>query len=176
MPKRDLPGALPIQTYRDPGTIAGRTAHSRASQRGGLRLEIHAVGRHHELDLIAPSYFQPLGHDSQRRIFKFCTSEETKAKAVKGGRMGCPELPSAKFDKMTTAEIGKFLVVCALASEFYFPAYYGATSSKDSKLVREAVHYKVNCERILHDCASSGHLRLIQVIAELQFIPQFTPG
>lgn len=52
---------------------------------------------------------------------------------------------------MTTAEIGKFLVVCALASELYYPTYYGATSSKDSKLAREAAHYKVNYERILRE-------------------------
>ncbi len=52
---------------------------------------------------------------------------------------------------MTMAEIGKFLVVCALAGELYFPTYYGSTSSKDSKLSREAAHYKVNCDRTLRE-------------------------
>jgi hypothetical protein len=52
---------------------------------------------------------------------------------------------------MTTAEIGKFLVVCALASELYFPPYQGAACSKNTKLNREAGHYKVKSERALRE-------------------------
>jgi hypothetical protein len=63
--------------------------------------------------------------------------------------VGYPRLASAKLDKMTAAEIGNFLVTCALASELYFPTYYGSTSPKDTKLTREAGHYKVNCDRVL---------------------------
>jgi ParB family chromosome partitioning protein len=108
------------------------------------------LGRH-ELHLIATSYFQQLGHDSQHRIFKFFAWEEAKTKAVNGGYTDYPKLPASKLNKMTTAEIGKFLVVCALASEFYFPTYCDVTSWKDSKLNREAAHYKVNCQRILRE-------------------------
>jgi ParB/RepB/Spo0J family partition protein len=108
------------------------------------------LGRH-ELDLIALSYFHQLGHDSQHRIFKFFAWEVTKPKAQNGGYVDYPKLASAKLDKMTTAEIGKFLVVCSLATELYLPAYYGATSLKDTKLSREATHYKVNRERVLRD-------------------------
>ena len=51
---------------------------------------------------------------------------------------------------MTTAEIGKFLMVCALALELYCPAYLsGATLAKDSNLLKEAAHYKVNAARVL---------------------------
>jgi hypothetical protein len=106
------------------------------------------LGRH-ELDLIASSYFQQLGHDSQHRIFKFFAWEVAKPKAVNGGYADYPKLASAKLDKMTTAEIGKFLVVCALASELYFPTYYSGPSSKDSKLAREAGHYKVSSNGVL---------------------------
>jgi len=117
-----------------------------------LLAEVHRrvpgeLGRH-ELDLIATSYFQQLGHDSQHRIFKFFAWEEGKTKAVNGGYTDYPKLVSAKLDKMTTAEIGKFLVVCALVSELYFPTYYGATSSKDTKLTKEAAHYKINFRKI----------------------------
>ena len=113
----------------------------------------------HELELIAQNYFQQLGHDSQHRLFKFFAWDEAKTKAVNGGRerpatvgyTDYPKLASAKLDKMTTAEIGKFLVVCALASELYIPTYYGSISPKDSKLTREAAHYKVNCDRVLRE-------------------------
>lgn len=108
------------------------------------------LGRH-ELDLIALSYFHQLGHDSQHRIFKFFAWEVAKPKAQNGGYVDYPKLASPKLDKMTTAEIGKFLVVCALATELYLPAYYGATSLKDTKLSREATHYKVNRERVLRE-------------------------
>ena len=104
-----------------------------------------------ELDLIASSYFQQLGHDSQHRLFKSLAWDEAKTKAVNGGYTDYPKLASVKLDKMTTAEIGKFLVMCALASELYFPTYYGATSGKDSKLTKEAAHYKANCERVLRE-------------------------
>jgi len=53
---------------------------------------------------------------------------------------------------MTTAEIGKFLIVCALASDLYCPTYVGGGAlAKDSSLAREAAHYKVNAERIFAD-------------------------
>lgn len=108
------------------------------------------LGRH-ELDLIASSYFQQLGHDSQHRLFKFFAWDDTKTKAVNRGYTDYPKLAITKLDKMTTAEITKFLVVCALASELYFPTYYGSASAKDSKLTREAAHYKVNCDRVLRE-------------------------
>jgi ParB family transcriptional regulator, chromosome partitioning protein len=108
------------------------------------------LGRH-ELDLIATSYFHQLGHDTQHRLFKFFTWDEAKTKAVNRGYADYPKLASVKLDKMTTAEIGRFLVACAMASELYFPTYYGAASSGDTKLTREAAYYKVNCERILRE-------------------------
>ncbi|TAM79776.1 MAG: ParB/RepB/Spo0J family partition protein [Acidobacteria bacterium] len=108
------------------------------------------LGRH-ELDLIASSYFQQLGHDSQHRLFKFFGWDEAKTKAVNSGYTDYPKLTAAKLDKMTTAEIGKFLMACALASELCFPTYYGSASSKDTKLTREAAHYKVNCDRVLRE-------------------------
>lgn len=110
----------------------------------------NVLGRH-ELDVIAQNYFQQLGHDSQHRLFKFFAWDEAKKKAVNGGYTDYAKLAAAKLDKMTTVEIGKFLVVCALANELYFPTYHGATSSKDTKLTREATHYKINCDRVLRE-------------------------
>ena len=105
----------------------------------------------HEIDFVASRYFEQLGHDSQHRIFKFFAWEETKPKA-NGGYVDYPKLANGKFEKMTTAEIGKFLIVCALASDLYCPTYVGAGMlTKDSNLARKAVHYKVNAERILRE-------------------------
>ena len=103
----------------------------------------------HELDLVALRYFGQLGHDSQHRIFKFFAWEETKPTA-NGSYVDYLKLASGKLQKMTTAEIGKFLVVCALASDLYCPSYVGGGNlAKDSSLAKEAAHYKVNAERIL---------------------------
>jgi hypothetical protein len=105
----------------------------------------------HEVDFVALRYFEQLGHDSQHRIFKFFEWEETKPKA-NGGCVDYPKLASGKLEKMTTAEIGKFLIVCALASDLYCPTYVGGgMHTRDSNLAREAAHYKVNAERILHE-------------------------
>jgi len=106
----------------------------------------------HELDLVALSYFSQLGHDNQHRLFKFFAWEEAKTKASSGDYTDYGKLASAKFDAMTTAEIGRFLMVCALAPDLYCPTYLsGATFPKDSKLAREAAHYKINANRILRE-------------------------
>jgi ParB family transcriptional regulator, chromosome partitioning protein len=106
----------------------------------------------HELDLVALRYFDQLGHDSQHRIFKFFAWEGKKTKANSGGYADYPKLASAKLGAMTTAEIGRFLIVCAIASDLYCPSYIsGAALPKDSKLAKEAAHYKVNAGRILRE-------------------------
>ena len=91
---------------------------------GGRRLrsdhvltEVFTVTRH-ELNLIATSYFQQSGHDSQYRIFKFFAlaerpgidEKEANSKAVNGGPerpttggyTDNPKLAGAKLEKMTT--------------------------------------------------------------------------
>ncbi|TAM80986.1 MAG: ParB/RepB/Spo0J family partition protein [Acidobacteria bacterium] len=109
------------------------------------------LGRH-ELDLVAVSLFQQIGHDSQQRLVKFFGWDETKTKAANGGYSDYPKLASAKLDRMAAAEIGKFLMVCALAGELYFPTYCsGITLAKDSALAREVVHYKINTKGIVRE-------------------------
>src|SRR5207253_4342671 len=103
----------------------------------------------HELDLIAQNYFHLLGHDSQHRIFKFFAWEAAKTKGPYG-YAEYPKLADAKLEAMTTTELGRFLMVCALASDLYCPAYLSrATLAKDSNLLKEAAHYKVNAARVL---------------------------
>ncbi len=105
----------------------------------------------HELYLIGLSCLQQLGHDSQHRIFKFSAWEATKTNAVNGGYAEYRKLARTRLEKATRAQIGKLLVVCAPASELYYPTYYGTASWKDSKLTRQAGHCKVNCDRILRE-------------------------
>jgi len=106
----------------------------------------------HELSLVALRYFEQLGHDSQHRIFKFFAWQPTKTNGSSGGYLDYPKLAGAKLDGMITAEIGRFLVACALASDLYCPTYLsGATLAKDSTLAKEAAHYKVNSGRVLQE-------------------------
>jgi ParB family chromosome partitioning protein len=110
----------------------------------------------HELNLVALRYFEQLGHDSQHRIFKFFAWETAKAKSPNGGYVDYPKLASAKLDSMSTAETGRFLMVCALASDLYCPTYLsGATLPKDSKLAKEAAHYRVNADKIVREIRES---------------------
>jgi hypothetical protein len=106
------------------------------------------LGRH-ELDFVALRYLDQLGHDNQHRIFKFFGWEETKNKSEYGGCVDYPKLASTRLDGMTTAEVGTFLMVCALASDLYCAPFMSGTLAKDSPLAKEAAHYKVNAEKTL---------------------------
>jgi ParB family chromosome partitioning protein len=106
----------------------------------------------YELDFVALRYFRQLGHDSQHRIFKFFAWDTAKDKAANGGYADYSKLAGAKLDKLTAADIGRFLVVCALATDLYCPTYMSSvTPVKDSNLAMAARHYKVNGERILRE-------------------------
>jgi ParB family transcriptional regulator, chromosome partitioning protein len=114
---------------------------------------VPAAPTRHELGLVALRYFEQLGHDGQNRISKYFAWEEKKANGKSGGYTDYPKLASPKLGAMTAAELGRFLIVCALASDLYCcPSYVsGAALPKDSRLGREAAHYKVNAERILRE-------------------------
>lgn len=103
------------------------------------------LGRH-ELDFLTRSYFNQVGHDNQRRIFKFFGWEETKVKSAYGG-VDYVKLASAKLDGTTPTELGKFLMVCALAADLYFSPYLAS----GGKLAPEAEHYKVSADKILRE-------------------------
>ena len=113
---------------------------------------VPAAFSRHELDLVALRYFDQLGHDSQHRIFKFYGWENKKTNGNSGGFADYTKLAITKLGSMTTGELGRFLIVCALASDLYCPSYIsGAVLPKDSKLAKEAAHYKVNADRIFRE-------------------------
>jgi hypothetical protein len=80
-------------------------------------------------------------------IFKCFGWEETKNKSARGGYVEYAKLATAKLDGMAGAELGKFLMVCALASDLFFPPYF----SSGGTLPKEAAHYKMNADRILRE-------------------------
>jgi hypothetical protein len=50
---------------------------------------------------------------------------------------------------MTTADLNRFLVSCALVPDLYCPGYSSAeTLSREASLMRTAVRYKVDCSKI----------------------------
>ncbi|HEY6271054.1 MAG TPA: hypothetical protein VIX19_03560 [Terriglobales bacterium] len=101
---------------------------------------------------MALHYLDQLGHDNQHRIFKFFRWELPKSNGSYPGNTDYPKLASTKLEAMTAAALGKFLMVCALASDLYSPPYLsGRAIAKDSKLAKAAAHYKVSGERILRD-------------------------
>jgi ParB family transcriptional regulator, chromosome partitioning protein len=111
----------------------------------------------HELDLVALRYFEQLGHDNQHRIFKFYRWELPKTNGSYAGYVDYPKLASAKLEEMTAAGLGKFLMLCALASDLYCPTYVGgAMLAKDSHLARQAAHYRINGDRILRELKQTG--------------------
>jgi ParB family transcriptional regulator, chromosome partitioning protein len=106
----------------------------------------------HEFGFVALRYFDQLGYDNQHRIFKFLRWEVPKSNGSYTGSVDYPKLASPKLDAMTAAALGKFLMVCALASDLYSPPYAcGEGLRKDSKLARAAAHYKISGERILRE-------------------------
>jgi ParB family transcriptional regulator, chromosome partitioning protein len=105
---------------------------------------------HYELSLVALRYLHQIGHDSQHRIFKFFGWDTAKPKNGNGGYLDYPKVAGTRLSKMSTTDLGRFLTVCALASDLYCPTYMSsATLPKDSNLATVARHYKVNGERIL---------------------------
>jgi len=111
----------------------------------------------HELDLVALRYFEQLGHDNQHRMFKFFRWELPKTKGSYGGYVDYPKLASTKLEAMTAAALGKFLVLCALASDLYCPTYVGgAALATESHLAKQATHYRVNGVRILRELKEQG--------------------
>jgi len=103
------------------------------------------------LTFVARRYFeqprprQPTPHLQILRVGRNHTKGQRRVR-------GLPETGQRKTRKDDHGDIGKFLFVCALASDLYCPTYVGGGMlTKDSNLAREAAHYKVNAERILHE-------------------------
>jgi hypothetical protein len=88
----------------------------------------------------------PLVH----RLFQVYGWEEKKTKASWGGTsVDHEKLAEGRIRAMTTADLSRLLVTCALVSDLYCPGYSSAEAlSKEANLMRTAVRYKVDASRI----------------------------
>lgn len=115
--------------------------------------DLFEISDRHKIKFMPPQ----LGHDNQHRIFKFFRWELPKSNGSYAGYVDYSKLAAPKLEGITAATLGKFLIVCALASELYCPAYVSSPAlSKDSQLAKQAAHYKTNTERILRELKEQG--------------------
>ena len=103
-----------------------------------------------DLEMVALDYFRRLGHDNHRRLSKLYAWEEKKSKASWGAQtVDYEKIAAAAVERMKTADLNRFLVVCALVSDLYCPGYNPRQSlQKDSNLARTAGQYKVDIAKI----------------------------
>ena len=100
--------------------------------------------------MVALDYFRRLGHDNHRRLSKLYAWEEKKSKTSWAAEtVDYEKIAAAAVQAMKTADVNRFLVVCALVSDLYCPGYNPRQSlDKNSKLVRTAARYKVDSTKI----------------------------
>src|SRR6266576_17839 len=115
-----------------------------------IRKKLPDVLSRPDLEMVALDYFQRLGHDNHRRVFKLYAWEEKKSKTSWGGQAADYEkIAAAAVEAMKGADITRFFVVCALVSDMYCPGYNPKQSlAKDFNLARTAVRYKIDLAKV----------------------------
>jgi len=100
--------------------------------------------------MVALDYFRRLGHDNHRRLSKLYAWEEKKSKTSWGAQaVDYEKIAAAAVQAMKTADLHRFLVVCALVSDLYCPGYNPRQPlAKDSNLNLTASRYKVDPARM----------------------------
>jgi hypothetical protein len=95
-------------------------------------------------------YFRRLGHDNHRRLSKVYGWTEKKTKTTWGTQaVDYEKIGTTAVQAMSTADLHRFLAVCALASDLYCPGYNPKQSlAKDSSLARAAVRYKIDIAKV----------------------------
>jgi hypothetical protein len=102
-----------------------------------------------DLEMAVLDYFERLGHDNHRRLCHAYGWDETKKKAVPSSSLDYKSIAAKAVREMSTPDVQRFLIVCALVSDLYCPGYNpGQALAKDSKLARTAVRYKVDIPKI----------------------------
>jgi ParB-like nuclease domain len=102
-----------------------------------------------DLEMVALDYFRRLGHDNHRRLSKLYAWEEKKSKTSWGAQtVDYEKIAAASVQAMKTADVNRFLVMCALVSDLYCPGYNPRQSlAKDANLARTAARYKIAAEK-----------------------------
>src|SRR6202795_3682766 len=99
-----------------------------------------------DLEMVALDYFRRLGHDNHRRLSKLYAWQEKKSKTSWGAEtVDYEKIAAAAVQAMKTADLHRFLVVCALVSDLYCPGCEPKQSlARDSNLARAAARCKID--------------------------------
>jgi hypothetical protein len=139
------------QAQRKKEALAERVEKlSRVRVLEAIRKKLPAALSRPDLEMVALDYFRRLGHDNHRRLSKLYAWEEKKSKTSWGAQtVDYEKIATAAVQAMTAADLHRFLVVCALASDLYCPGYNPKQSlAKDSNLARTAGRYKVDLAKV----------------------------
>lgn len=139
------------QTQRKKDALAERVEkQSRVHILEAIRKKLPDVLSRPDLEMVVLDYFRRLGHDNHRRLCKIYGWEEKKSKASWGAQIvEYEKIAAAAVQAMTAADLHRFLVACALASDLYCPGYNPKQSlGKESNLARTAVRYKIDITRV----------------------------
>ena len=100
--------------------------------------------------MVALDYSRRLGHDNHPRLSKLHAGEEKKGQTSWGTEtVDYEKIAVAAAQAMKTADVHRFLVVCALVPDMYCPGYDPRQSlEKDSNLARLATRYKVDSAKV----------------------------
>ncbi len=103
-----------------------------------------------DLEIVVLDYLRRLGHDNHCRLSKLYAWEEKKSKTSWGGQtVDYEKIAAGAVENMKPVDLNRFLVVCALVSDLYYPGYNPRQSlAKDSNLSRTAHGYKVESTKI----------------------------
>ena len=123
---------------------------SRVRVLDAIRKKLPDIFSRPDLEMVVLDYFRRLGHDNHRRLCKVYGWEEKKTKTSWGGEaVDYEKIAAATLQVMTTADLSRFLVVCALASDLYCPGYNPKQSlARDSNLARTATRYKIDTAKV----------------------------
>jgi len=115
-----------------------------------IRKKLPSVVARPDFEMAVLDYFRRLGHDNHRRLCKTYGWEEKKTKASWGAQVvDYEKIATSAVQAMNAADLNRFLVVCALASDLYCPGYNPKQPlAKDSNLARTANRYKVDTTKV----------------------------
>jgi hypothetical protein len=104
-----------------------------------------------DLEMVALDYFRRLGLDNHRRLSKLYAWEDKKSKASWGGEtVEYEKIAATAVQAIKSADLNRFLVVCALISDLYCPGYNSRQSlERSSKLARTATRYKIDQSKLV---------------------------
>jgi ParB family chromosome partitioning protein len=115
-----------------------------------IRKKLPEVLSRGDLEMVALDYFRRLGHDYHRRLSRLYAWEEKKSKTSWSAQtVDYEKIAASAVQAMKTADVHRFLVVCALVPDLYCPGYNPRQSlAKHSNLASAAARHKVDIAKI----------------------------